>query len=233
MSEPINISKSQVKLAGSTIRKFMRGENVSRERMHKAVAVIDAYRAAHQYPLTKANMGLRSMLKTERCEVVGVSQRLKRFMTIVDKLGREPTLALDRMQDIGGCRAIIGTVAEIRGVEARIKKRRPPIGYSDYIQHPRDSGYRGVHLVVQYDGRAIEIQLRTRVMHAWAITVERQSARLGEHLKGDGSHVVQLLMATISEALAIEEQGGVVPSSLQDEIQRRRLEAAPYLEGTS
>ncbi|AAT90059.1 hypothetical protein Lxx24254 [Leifsonia xyli subsp. xyli str. CTCB07] len=64
-------------------------------------------------------MGLRSMIKTEGCQIE-VSQRLKRFTTIIDKLtAREQTLALSGMQDIGGCRAILGSVEEIRRVEAR------------------------------------------------------------------------------------------------------------------
>jgi ppGpp synthetase/RelA/SpoT-type nucleotidyltranferase len=42
-------------------------------------------------------------------------------------------------------------------VERRLKKNRSPVGYDDYITTPRASGYRGVHVIVEYDGRAIEI----------------------------------------------------------------------------
>ncbi len=45
-------------------------------------------------------MGLRSMVRTERCQIE-VSQRLKRVPTIIDKLLREPTMQLANMQDIG------------------------------------------------------------------------------------------------------------------------------------
>lgn len=69
------------------------------------------------------------------------------------------------MQDIGGCRAVLASIDEVRRVEARLRKSRPPVGYSDYVTTPRSSGYRGVHLVVVYDGRRIEVQLRTLVMH--------------------------------------------------------------------
>ena len=41
---------------------------------------------------------------------VQVSQRMKRVPTIIDKLLREPTLLLSRMQDIGGCRAMLPTL---------------------------------------------------------------------------------------------------------------------------
>lgn len=226
--ESVSISTSQVNKAGSRIRKFLRGDMIDRGQVEHAFQVIDAFRAAHQYPLAKGNNGLRSMIQTEACQVE-VSQRLKRFMTIIDKLEREPTLALSRMQDIGGCRAILGSVDEIRRVEARLRRRRPVAGYSDYITSPRASGYRGVHVVVEYDDRCIEIQLRTRLMHLWAITVERQSALVGENLKQDGFHAVQQFMAAMSEAMALDEAGEPIPGALLASIQDLRLRAAPYL----
>jgi putative GTP pyrophosphokinase len=130
------------------------------------------YRAAHQYPLIKANMGLRSAVRTVGCRVE-VSQRLKRFRAILDKLVREPKMGLPTMQDIGGCRAVLGSIEEIRRVERRLRKN-PILRYADYITTPRPSGYRGIHVVVGYsdrDGeeRAIEVQLRAPMMHEWAI----------------------------------------------------------------
>ena len=224
------LSASQVKKAGRTIRRFMRDEAVSEEQLLAAIDVVDRFRASHQLPLVKANNGLRSMLRSERCNVE-VSQRLKRLPTIMEKLHRLPNLPLSSMQDIGGVRAILNSIDEIRRVEARAKRNRPPVGYSDYIGSPRLSGYRGVHVIVKYDNRQIEIQLRTQVMHAWAITVERVSSRLGKNLKSDGNHAVQRLMAAISQAMAREEEGHVVDLGLLSEIDRLRTEAAPYLQG--
>lgn len=68
-------------------------------------------------------------------------------------------------------------------------------------------------------------------MHAWAITVERVSSRLGENLKGDGEHAVQTLMAAISQAMASEEMGHIVEPDPLSEIARLGTGAAPYLEG--
>lgn len=227
-----DLTASQIKKAGRTLRREQRGEDVSFEQVAQAVETVERYRAMHQLPLVKANNGLRSMVRTEGCKI-RVSQRLKRLPTIVDKLYREPTLPLSSMQDIGGCRAILGSIDEVRRVEARLKKNRPPTGYSDYITNPRSSGYRGVHIIVVYDGRQIEIQLRTAVMHAWAITVERQSSRLGENLKGDGQHAIQQLMAVISQAMALEEQGATVGEPILSEISRLRTDASQYLSGGS
>ena len=86
-------------------------------------------------------------------------------------------------------------------------------------------------MVVEYDNRQIEVQLRTRVMHEWAITVERLSSRVGENLKGDGDHAVQEFLAAVSRAMAPEEFGGIVDSSTVVETDRLRAIAEPYLRG--
>jgi ppGpp synthetase/RelA/SpoT-type nucleotidyltranferase len=124
-------------------------------------------------------------------------------------------------------------------VERRLKKNRPPVRISDYITNPRSSGYRGVHVVVEYpdrDGtdRAIEVQLRTKTMHEWAIAVERFSGRLNEDLKsGRGPAEVLAWLKAASEAMAIEEVGGVVPVATVAEITRLRQAAVPYFERQS
>jgi putative GTP pyrophosphokinase len=231
---PAPLSGNQVDKAGRTLRKFMRNETFDHDAVEAAFDTLLRFRGVHQYPLGKTTMGLRSVVNTVRCRRVEVSQRLKRVPTIIDKLDREPTLSLARMQDIGGCRAVLSSIEELRRVESRLKKNRPPVGYSDYVTTPRASGYRGVHLVVMYDDyagveRRIEVQLRTLVMHEWAITVERLSGRIGENLKGDGRHAVQDLLAAISQAMALEEVGMTVDAPLLTEMDELRRRAAPYL----
>ncbi len=104
-------------------------------RLTWALDVLVAYRAAHQYPLVKASNGLRSTLRTE--QVAGqVSQRLKRVPTIWEKLLREPTMQLAGMQDIGGCRAVVTSLAELRAAERRLRKNRPAVRVSDYTSCP-------------------------------------------------------------------------------------------------
>lgn len=230
-SSGVDPSKSQVNKAGKVLRKWGRGGFVSQQERDAALAVLLAHRAAHRLPLTKATMGLRSMVTTERCQVE-VSQRLKRVPTILDKLIREPTMQLSSMQDIGGCRAVLRSIDEVRRVQRRVSKNRPPVRVSDYIAAPRTSGYRGVHVVVVYDDRATEVQLRTQAMHEWAITVERLSGRLRKDLKsGQGPQPILDLLEGISEAMAIEEEGGVVPQEALDRLGGLRSAALPFLAG--
>jgi ppGpp synthetase/RelA/SpoT-type nucleotidyltranferase len=222
-------SKSQVNKAGKALRRWAVGELADEGAYRDALSVLLAFRAAHKDPLTKANMGLRSMVRTEGCRVE-VSQRLKRVPTIIDKLTREPTMQLANMQDVGGCRAVLGDVAELRRVQRRLIRNRPPLRMNDYITAPRDSGYRGMHVIVRYDDRAIEVQLRTRVMHAWAITVERLGGRLQTDLKsGRGPQPLLDLLEVISEAMALEEVGQVVDTNLMDRMTELRHKAVPWL----
>ena len=124
---------------GRTLKGYMRRETILDSEPETAIRVALRYRTAHQLPLTKANNGLRSMVRTEGCQVE-VCQRLKRFRTILDKLVREPNLPLSSMQDIAGVSAVLNSIDEARRVEARPKHNRPVVGYSDYISSPRKSG---------------------------------------------------------------------------------------------
>lgn len=231
----MTLSKAQINKAGQTARRYLRGEAISEGAFSQALAVIQEYRAGHQYPLLKANMGLRSAVRAEHCRIE-VSQRLKRLSTIVDKLRREPTMALGNMQDIGGCRAVLDSIPELRRVEDRLVGRRVTLRVVDYIAQPRSSGYRAVHVMVAYPDRtgeewSIEVQLRTRPMHEWAIVVERLTGRLqqGDLKSGDGPPPVKAWLAAASEAMAMDERGEPVPEALIEQVGILRVAALPYL----
>ena len=143
-THPDVLTKSQVNKAGRTLRRAGRqGDEVSLLDYVQAREVLLAYRAAHRVPLTKATMGLRSMVRTEGCQVE-VAQRLKRVPTIIDKLKREPTMQLANMQDVGGCRAILDRVDDVYRVAKRVRSRRPVERVYDYIEDPKGTGYRGI-----------------------------------------------------------------------------------------
>jgi hypothetical protein len=230
------LSRSQINNAGRILRRYVRGEIPEDDRVHRAIRIIDDYRAAHQYPLIKANMGLRSVIVTTGCQVE-VSQRLKRFRTILDKLFRHPNMGLTTMQDIGGCRAVLKSIEEIRRVEHRLMRNRPVLGYDDYVTTPRSSGYRSVHVIIGYDDqdreeRAIEVQLRTPQMHQWAIVVERLSGRLQVDLKsGIGPPPVLAWLAKVSDAMALDELGQTVPGPLLAQLESLRQAALPLMGG--
>ena len=89
---------------------------------------------------------------------------------------------LARMQDIGGLRAVVESVSVAERVRTDYLKSQfahELVADTDYIAKPKASGYRGFHLVYKYSGRdtdaydglQVELQIRTKVQHAWATAV--------------------------------------------------------------
>lgn len=213
-------SSSRVKRAGSLVRRAFRdGQLTDLDAINEAIEIIVQHRATFAGPLVTANNGLRSMVRTLGLHGK-VSQRLKRMSTILDKLQREPTLALDRMQDIGGCRVVLPTRDEVYALARRLQDRRPVLKVRDYIQDPRRSGYRGLHVIVEYGRqcpRPIEIQLRTESMHRWATVVEDLSGSSGVNYKQDGETTMQEFLECYARLLEQVELKMSVPEALLQE----------------
>ncbi|WP_078313164.1 MULTISPECIES: RelA/SpoT domain-containing protein [unclassified Mycobacterium] len=233
-------SVNAVNKSGDALRALIgRGAALTEDELNRAVQAVDvlvAWRAAHATPLATATMGLRSRVQTAGCaDGSRVSQRLKRIPTILDKLHRQPKMELGRMHDIGGCRVVLGELAQVYEVLDRYRARPTAGGIKvqDYIAEPKDDGYRGVHVIVKYHGRRIEVQLRTQVQHEWAFTVETVTSRYGLAIKsGGGPAPVREWFQTVSEAMAIEEHGGTVDDNLLHRVTILREAAQPYLRGS-
>lgn len=178
MWKTVEYSKNQIDKAGQLII----NETISSEERQKCLEIIDNWRASHAFPMNTFTINLKD--KTSKINGTIVVQRLKRLDTILDKLKRMPNMQLSRMQDIGGCRVVLKTIEEVYSVrqaiiESRIRHKLH--NEKDYIKNPNpDTGYRGIHLIYKYksdindkyNGHFIEIQLRTRLQHLWATTVE-------------------------------------------------------------
>lgn len=100
-----------------------------------------------------------------------------------------------------------------------VQQRRTALRVSDYITNPRQSGYRGVHVIVEYGRcpRPIEVQIRTAAMHQWATTVEDLSGNSGINYKMDGATPMQIFLECYARVLDFEDRGITPPSELIDE----------------
>ena len=159
--------------------------------------------------MQSARNGLASVIDSEGIAAVHIGRRLKRTRSIFDKLIRT-NLGLARIHDIGGCRAVFSTQDEAYCVLDRVVKnscnrsRRSAQKFEtrirDYVTEPRTSGYRALHVYTQYQGRRLEIQLRTVLQHNWATTVEALSSSSGigrslKHSEGDPRLLAKLAKA--------------------------------------
>lgn len=184
-------SKERIRRAGTRLREWLQGEiELTDPELGEELVIVRDFRACHAAPLTRVGAGLRYYVEkyssvSEKGRPV-VAQRLKRTATILDKLLREPGMSLNRMADIGGCRALFGSVDEMEGLITDLKsQRRWEIRrIRNYVEDPRPgSGYRAIHVIVRKDGILIECQLRTITQHAWAELIERTDRRTGIGLK--------------------------------------------------
>lgn len=92
---------------------------------------------------------------------------------------------LSTMYDIGGVRVILGDVQPLLYFE-REARLLPGLKLSqckDYLTNPKSSGYRGRHLIFERDGMLIEVQLRTKLQHLWATSVETVDVIRGTSMK--------------------------------------------------
>lgn len=205
-----NPSKSRVNKAGKRIRAAIRGDDVlAPEDWNTELDVLRAHRAAHRQPMVTANVSLRKFCERQGLAAV-ITQRLKRMDTILDKLRREPTLSLGGMQDIGGVRVVLPSIDEVRLVTAWLLKNHPQSRVSDYIERPRSSGYRAIHVVTEWGGQTrkpVEIQLRSEVMHNWANMVEEMSGLLGENYKHDRNSLFNSWALAASRIMEAQELG--------------------------
>ena len=90
----------------------------------------------------------------------------------------------------------------------------------NYIDEPKEDGYRSIHLIYRYkndrapayNGLSLELQLRTRLQHAWATAVETMGTFLGQSLKsGQGESEWRSFFSVAGAALAIVEKTAPVP----------------------
>jgi len=209
------------------------------EALDLAIIVINNWRASHHFPINTFQTTLRH--KAEHFPKSVVSQRIKRLKAIQHKLQKHTKnpIALSTMQDIGGCRIVLPTLAQMRKVvkeylDGDLKHKL--IRHDDYILSPKRSGYRGIHLVYSYvsdkrqtyNGLNVEIQFRTPLQHSWATAVEVVGFFRKELLKsseGDPvwKHFFKLMAAEITflEKARVGIPGMATDhNALRDELRR-------------
>jgi ppGpp synthetase/RelA/SpoT-type nucleotidyltranferase len=186
--------KSNVKRAGRAI-----GAGTATE---ADFDLVDQWRSSHGYVINTFQAWLKGQIKKKNYNVE-FAQRLKRRATVIDKLKRvrpdgQPLIQdVTSMQDLAGCRLVFETLDELidfrshmrsEGVLRNVKhKLKNDEDKFDYIECPKDTGYRGIHDVYRHQprqhrrtsvssdpwhGLLVEVQYRTRTQHAWATAVE-------------------------------------------------------------
>lgn len=195
-----------------------------------AIAIIHSWRLGHKQPLNGMYMSLKGRAPRVTTSAI-VAQRLKRLESIEAKLARGEVQKLTQIQDIGGCRVVFPTIAQVRTFAKRCSndsnKFRFHSNPKDYIAKPKLTGYRSFHLVYDYisdvsayNGLKIELQIRTKLQHMWATAVETVSTFSRLPLKSGGisaDNDWSRFFALASGAFAAWEGTPPVPNTPEDD----------------
>ncbi len=198
----------------------------------RCAQIIEEWREKHAAPLRNANANLRHYVRpyAARDQNVSVTQRLKKFSTILDKLCRYSSMQLTRMEDIGGVRAILPSQEAADDISRRLRKNWKVRRYRDYVREPKESGYRALHLIVVKQGVKIEVQLRTYLQDFWANQVERDSRHLRvDYKSGSGAEPVHAYYVAMSRFFAMREASIEPSQEFSTELRSRYRLAQPYL----
>lgn len=205
----LKFSKSAVNRAGKILLRYPSPDK-------EAKSILDNWRACHVSPLKSFQRSLRRK-GTQVDNNILVSQRLKRAPSILSKLKRNPQMQLARMQDIGGIRAVVAALPKVRELEEYYAKGTTVFkavnGGKDYINYPKESGYRSIHIIFKCkNGFSIELQIRTKIQHAWATAVETMGTFLEQSLKSsEGPNKWLKFFSLASSAFSVLESTPRVP----------------------
>lgn len=189
-------ARADVKRAGKSLSQTLLWADETEDALRSVFEVANSWRNSHLLPMRRMHSELVGQVR--RAKTSGITAaRLKRMVSIRKKLQRIIS-SLDEIQDLGGCRAIVPTMDDVRRlVEVIRESSRHYVGKEDsYISVPKSDGYRSHHLLMRFSprfneeeifaGRRIELQIRTRLQHSWATAVEAIGMFRNEDIKGGG-----------------------------------------------
>lgn len=174
MAPPNGYTKSQIRKAGNNLANGIDIE--------QSMEVLSYWRAKHSKPLETAfdllkKYTTRVSASTDKEFTPLLAKRLKRTESIINKLERFRDMQLPRINDIGGCRAVLSSEKKAYKLSRLLAKDGHFTLRRDYIKEPKESGYRSIHLIGMFadeDGemKPVELQIRTRIQHSWATALE-------------------------------------------------------------
>ena len=215
-----------LKRAGELLKQY----DIHAPEAAEAVTTIQAWRKTFLSPMQTIYVALRKAAK-EVDVSSNTARRLKKLRSIQHKLRRNSEMRLPTMQDIGGCRAVVTSVSQVRELSEKMQSKRAKrelTKLDDYIESPKESGYRSLHLIflqpVGKNGvtekKKIEVQIRTNLQHTWATAVELAEMATNFKLKaGEGTEDWKRFFALVSSVFALQEGTPPVPGTPETKAQ--------------
>lgn len=231
----MNLSKTKIDKAGYILSN---SEWQNDEQYLEYDYIFDEYRKNHLIPLTEITLKLQEWLTIFSSNYY-IAQRLKRKPQIMKKLVRL-SVRFTQLQDIGGCRIIVENNELVDTLVTYIQEKLVRSHYfniiriTDYREKGRDvTGYRAVHMIVERNNYKIEVQLRSRIQHYWAESIERASVIYGYQLKEmEGDKTVINYFKAVSDVFFEIELGNKPHYEIINNIDNLRIQAEQIIKAS-
>ncbi len=177
------------------------------------------YQAAIREIQTKLeNLDEEFQMKHKRNPIHHMQSRMKSIQSMMEKLGRRNaqrsiSSAVENLTDIAGIRVICSYLQDVYTVANLLTSQDDihVLRVRDYIKHPKENGYRSLHLVVEIpvflsEGRVmvpVEIQIRTIAMDFWASLEHSLKYKAQGNVPED---ISQELIKTASDIAALDQR---------------------------
>ncbi|WP_180064429.1 hypothetical protein [Acinetobacter sp. YH12095] len=184
--------------------------------LERTMQILTYWRDSHIQPLNEAhNLLNRFIYRIDKKAFT--AKRLKRFESIKKKLKRFDGMQLKNMQDIGGIRVVVENLKQVNAIFKVLANEHcfyndgKFIKMDNYILNPKNDGYRCIHIVGKFNNklneeRKIEFQIRTKLQHSWATTLEIVDIFTGQDLKSnDGLYDYKKFFKDVSDQFQIIE----------------------------
>lgn len=193
-----------------------------------ASLVVDDWRRLHMTPLKELVGEVTRLLAQAGVAAAFSSHRLKRMTSIVAKLRHNPGMGLGGLQDIGGARFVFEDTRSLLKAQQVIANAHFEHFVADrvpynYVVQPKESGYRSIHFVYKYvsenadyDGLRVELQIRTRLQHDWAMAVETAELISKSSLKASLGDENWLEFFKLCSAIFAQKEGMPVADRFKD-----------------
>lgn len=214
----LEYSKHDIRRAGERLSGALFWDGTDREEIIRTFAIASNWRDSHVYPMRSLRMSLIQRMR--KLSVGGFSaSRPKTMASIRRKLRIQKTMKLDQINDLGGCRIVTDDIAGMWAIVTECMEGFPhPVRGRpyDYVRVAKPDGYRSYHVVfdfhakphdLSFDGRRVELQVRTWLQHSWATAVEAVGLFRSENLKGgEGDPDWLRLFKLMSDEFALAER---------------------------
>ncbi|MFY0653880.1 MAG: RelA/SpoT domain-containing protein [Cyclobacteriaceae bacterium] len=210
--QQIPFSKTQIRKLGDQIRKDL---STNGKLDPILLSKLESYRSSYINSITEVFSVVSEAAKNIRHDAISTF-RIKRIESIIGKLKRYPSMELDRMWDIAGCRCILNIDIKVLKLLSVLESKLEIKKVNDYNKNPQDSGYRSIHIYVKLsenDKNIVEIQLRNKNDHNWATLVEIVDLLFDKKIKEGQEDLTfnrfHLLMSRIND-VTLEERSELI-----------------------